>query len=92
PLAAHYLALALVNFVCILSPRLVILGGGVMKAQQLFPLIRERVQELLNGYVQAPEVLDEIEGFVVPPALGDRAGVLGAIALGARAADSRLPE
>jgi fructokinase len=87
PLEAHYLALALVNFICILSPQRIILGGGVMKEEQLLPLIREGVQELLNGYVQAPEVLEEIEGFVVPPALGDRAGVLGAIALGARAAD-----
>jgi fructokinase len=87
-LEAHYLALALVNFICTLSPQRIILGGGVMKGQRLFSMIREKVQELLNGYVQAPEIMEEIEGFIVPPALGDRAGVLGAIALAARAVDN----
>ncbi|MCL7454361.1 MAG: ROK family protein [Anaerolineae bacterium] len=89
PLEAHYLALALVNLICTLSPQRIILGGGVMKNRGLFPLIREKVQELLNGYVQAREIMDEIEGFVVPPALGDQAGVLGAIALAARAAENQ---
>jgi fructokinase len=39
------------------------------------------VQELLNGYIQAPAIIDEIDEYIVPPALGDRAGVLGAMAL-----------
>jgi fructokinase len=82
---AHYLAHAVVNYVYVLSPQRVILGGGVMKQQQLFPLIRHRVQELLNGYVQSPAILDQIDSYIVPPALGDRAGVLGALALAHRA-------
>jgi fructokinase len=86
PLEAHYLALAVVNLVCALSPQRIILGGGVMSQRILLPLIRKEVQALLNGYVQAPELLDGIDGYVVPPALGDEAGVLGAIALGQRAA------
>jgi fructokinase len=86
PLEAHYLALAVVNLVCVLSPQRIILGGGVMNQRILLPLIRKEVQALLNGYVQAPELLDGIDGYVVPPALGDEAGVLGAIALGQRAA------
>ncbi len=84
-LEAHYIALALAGFVCTLSPQRVILGGGVMKQGQLFPRIRARLVEALNGYVQSPVILDETELFVVPPGLGDRAGVLGALAL-ARAA------
>jgi fructokinase len=80
------LALAVVNLVCVLSPQRIILGGGVMSQRILLPLIRKEVQALLNGYVQAPELLDGIDGYVVPPALGDEAGVLGAIALGQRAA------
>ncbi|HET6897424.1 MAG TPA: ROK family protein, partial [Vicinamibacteria bacterium] len=87
-LEAHYLALALANFVCTLSPRRVILGGGVMDRGALFPLIRKRLQALLNDYVQAPEVQGGIDGYVVPPALGARTGVLGALAL-ARAAAER---
>jgi fructokinase len=81
PLQAHYLGLALAGFVCILSPRRIILGGGVMAQPRLFELVRAEVQQLLNGYVQAPEIVDEIEKYIVPPALGGQAGVLGAIAL-----------
>jgi fructokinase len=89
PIQAHYLALALMNLICTLSPQRIILGGGVMKAPNLFPLIRAGVQELLNGYVQAPQILDRIEDYIVPPALGGRAGVLGAIALAASAVEAR---
>jgi fructokinase len=88
PLQVQYLALAIVDFICMLSPQRVIIGGGVMNQAQLFPLVRAKVQELLNGYVQAPEILDHIDRYIVPPALGSRAGVLGAIALAAREVES----
>ena len=55
-----------------------------MEQSQLFPLVRREVEALLNGYVRAPEILEDIDGYVVPPALGGRAGVLGALALAAR--------
>jgi len=84
-LEAHYLALGLVNVICVLSPQRIIMGGGVMEQSQLFPLVRQRVQELLNGYFQVPEILEQIDDYIVPPGLGNRAGVLGAIALAQRA-------
>ena len=83
---AECLALGLVNFICTLSPQRIILGGGVMKQAHLFPLVRSRVQTLLNGYVQDPSILEEIDGYIVPPALGSQAGILGAIALAELAA------
>jgi fructokinase len=83
-LEANYLALGLVNIICVLSPQCIIMGGGVMEQPRLFPLIRQRVQELLSGYVQAPEILERIDDYIVPPGLGNRAGVLGAIALARR--------
>ncbi len=81
PLLAHYIALALADYICMLSPQRIILGGGVMTQPQLFPMIRAQVQQLLNGYVQSPEILQRIDQYIVPPVLGDRAGALGAIAL-----------
>ena len=81
PLQAHYLALALVCFICTVSPQRLILGGGVMNQPHLFPLLRAQVQRLLNGYVQSPAILDHIDQYIVPPALGGYAGVLGSIAL-----------
>lgn len=80
-LEAHYLALGLVNFICTLSPQRIIMGGGVMEQTQLFPMVRRKVQQLLNGYVQSPTILEQIDRYIVPPGLGNRAGVLGAIAL-----------
>lgn len=86
-LEAHYLALALVSFICTLSPQRIILGGGVMQQEHLFPRVREQVQGLLQGYVQSPAILERIDEYIVPPALGSQAGVLGAIALAQQAAE-----
>jgi fructokinase len=80
-LEAAYLAWALVNIICTLSPERIILGGGVMANRQLFPLVRARVQQLLNGYVQSPAIQRDIDSYIVPPGLGDHSGVLGAFAL-----------
>ncbi len=78
---AHYLALALHSFVCTLSPQRIIMGGGVMAQPQLLPMVRQKLQASLNGYVQATAVTQDIGHYVVPPALGSQAGVLGALAL-----------
>ena len=48
-------------------PDLIILGGGVMEQAQLFPLVRAEVQRLLNGYVQMPAILADIDRYIVPP-------------------------
>lgn len=90
-LEAHYLALGLVSIICVLSPQRIILGGGVMKRAFLFPMIRSEVQRLLNGYIQVPAITEEIETTIVPPRLGGRAGVLGAIALAMRELDRSSP-
>ncbi|BBM37002.1 ROK family protein [Pseudoleptotrichia goodfellowii] len=87
-LEAYYLAQALVNYILILSPQRIIMGGGVMKQQQLFPLIRKNVQKFLNNYVYKKEILEEIEKYIVYPGLGDDAGFIGSIALGKIALDS----
>jgi len=72
-LEAHYVALGLVSVIAILSPERIVIGGGVGTAAPLLPLVRGVVDDLLNGYMCAPDL--------VLPALGERAGVLGAIAL-----------
>jgi len=84
-LEALYIALGLMNYICTLSPERIILGGGVMEQSQLFPKVRVKVQDLLNGYVQHPHILSDINEYIVPPELGGMAGVLGAIALAIQA-------
>jgi fructokinase len=80
-LEAHYISLALTNYICTLSPQRIIIGGGVMEQKQLFPLIRVKVVTMLNNYIQSPEIVNNINNYILPPSLGKKAGVLGAIAL-----------
>ena len=80
-LEAHYLALGLATWVCTVSPERILLGGGVMQQAGLFPMIRQELLRLLNGYIDAKPLLNEIDSYVAPPELGSRAGVLGAMVL-----------
>ncbi len=80
-LEAHYLALGLTSLIYSLSPQKIILGGGVMQQTHLLPLVREKVEKQLNGYVQSPMILERINEYIVSPALGAQAGVFGALAL-----------
>lgn len=78
---SHYIAHLVVNSILMVSPQRVVLGGGVMSNLELFPPIRGRVQELLNGFIAVPELGAAVDQYIVPPALGGDAGVLGAIAM-----------
>ncbi len=89
-LVAHYLGVALANFICTLSPQKIILGGGIMKREFLFPRIRRKVLESLNGYVASELVKNHIEDYIVPPAL-THCGVLGGICLALVGASPHTP-
>jgi fructokinase len=78
---AHYLAIAITSIMYITSPCRIILGGGVMRQEHLFPRIRRYVQKILNGYLSHPVVLKDIASFIVPPKLGSHAGLFGALEL-----------
>ncbi len=85
-LEAHYLALGLVSVMCVLSPERIVVGGGVARRDTLLPLVQREVLSLMNGYLDSTVVREEISDYITPPALGARAGVLGAIALAGTAA------
>jgi fructokinase len=80
-LEAEYIALALMNVIYAYSPERIILGGGVSQHTGLHAAVRLKVQKGLNGYVQTPTLLDGMDDYIVPPSLGNRSGVLGAIAM-----------
>lgn len=84
-LEGYYIAQALVNYMLILSPEKIILGGGVMNQSQLFPIIREQVCKLLNGYIQHPALAADNECYIVQPGLGGNSGLCGALALAKQA-------
>lgn len=78
-LEAYYLAQALVDYTVILRPEKIILGGGVMKQKQLFPLIRNEFAKIMNSYLPTPD----LDQYIVSPGLGDNAGIIGCLLLGA---------
>ncbi len=84
-LTARYLAYGLSTFVVTLSPRRIILGGGVMHQTHLLPKIRRGLAAVLNGYVNSPEIVERIDSYVVPSELGQKAGLYGALVLAERA-------
>lgn len=86
---ADYIASALVNCILTLSPKKIVLGGGVMQRGFLFPKVRWRVRELLNGYVSSKSLLEDIDDYILPPGLGNQSGSLGAIALAMQIDESK---
>jgi fructokinase len=73
-LEARYLAFGIANLVCTLSPEKILIGGGVMRQEQLYEMVRGEVDRILAGYVESLPSIG-------PPELGQFAGVLGALAL-----------
>lgn len=84
-LEAYYLAQAIANYILTYSPEKIILWGGVMHQEQLFDLVRHNVVSMLAGYVHHPMIESQIADYIVPPALGENPGILGAAYLGLEA-------
>ncbi len=83
-LEAYYIAQALTGYVLTLSPEMIILGGGVMHQEQLFPMIRNYVKEMLNGYIKTEEI-GNMDSYIVPASLHDDQGIMGCLELARRA-------
>jgi fructokinase len=81
-LVADYLAQLVLSVILVTSTRRVVIGGGVGENPGLLAATRRALQVKLGGYLQALATPAALEAFVVPPGLGARAGVLGAVALG----------
>lgn len=83
-LESDYIAEALVDYVMVYSPERIILGGGVMKQEQLFDLVRNKFTELLNNYISTPQV-KAVDSYIVPAGCNGDQGILGCLALGVAA-------
>lgn len=81
-LEAYYIAQAITDYILSYSPQKIILWGGVMHQEKLFGMVRKQVQDLLNGYVAHEMITENIDQYIVPPALGEDPGIMGAIKLG----------
>lgn len=83
---AHYLAHLCATLVYVVSPEVIVLGGGIMNRTCLFPLVRRKVREIIAGYVVTPQLAPEhIDTYIVPASFGSDTGVHGALELARRA-------
>ncbi|KQL33740.1 fructokinase [Bacillus sp. FJAT-25509] len=76
-LEGYYIAQALMQYILILSPKKIILGGGVMSQMQVFESVYKYLNELVCDYVSLPELNE----YIVPPGLGNNSGIIGALML-----------
>lgn len=76
-LEANYIAQCVYNTTLMLSPDIIILGGGVMKQEHLLKKIKEEFSSLMNEYVKIPD----LDNYIMTPKLGDNAGTIGCLAL-----------
>jgi fructokinase len=86
-LEAFYLAQLCVTALMTVSTERIILGGGVMNQSVLFPKIREKLSEMLGGYLQHPRI-ENLEELVCPPALTPNSGLIGGALLAKKAYES----
>ena len=70
-LESKYLARGISSIIYILSPEIIVMGGGVMKQVQLFEMIKTHTSQILNRFVPLPQI--------TPPKLGEHSGVTGAL-------------
>lgn len=82
---AYYLAQMCVNLIMTVSPQRILLGGGVMQREILYPMVRHETMRLLGNYIQHPLLADELETYITAPALFPDSGLVGAYLLGLRA-------
>lgn len=83
-LIAGYLGHFAATLALMHMPERIVFGGGVMKAPGLLAAVRAAALRELAGYVTGPFAPKRIEATIVAPALGDDAGITGAIELGRR--------
>jgi len=62
---AHYLAQLCTSLTLLLSPHVIILGGGVLHRRSLFPLVRAATLKQLNGYIRAERILAHTDKYIV---------------------------
>ncbi|NLY46408.1 MAG: ROK family protein [Tissierella sp.] len=77
-LEAEYLAKALTNYIYILAPEVIVMGGGIMKQKIIFKLIENSLNKIVNNYMDLNKVK------IVSPALGDRSGIIGGLILASK--------
>ena len=79
-LEAYYIGQAMSDYILILSPERIVLGGGVTHQEGLLALIRQETAKQLAGYIRTAAI-DHLDSYIVGVSLNDNQGVMGAVKL-----------
>jgi fructokinase len=80
-LEAEYIAYAIANLICTISPEIIVLGGGVMHRHQLLKLVQSKTRCVLSGYIKSKLLEENIGEYIVSPRLKGDSGILGALSM-----------
>ncbi|KAM9958313.1 hypothetical protein ACTFIW_001175 [Dictyostelium discoideum] len=82
----NYLAQLCANITCLLSPQVIVLGGGVLNRSILYPIIRTETIKILNGYIKSKYLTNDfIDQYIVQSPFASHAGSIGSLELARRA-------
>lgn len=82
---ADYIGQALMTYNLILSPEIILIGGGVSQQAHIFPKIRRAFKKHMNGYIDHPILNENLEDYIRYPKNGQNAGLIGAYYLAMQA-------
>ncbi|NBU27033.1 MAG: ROK family protein [Caulobacteraceae bacterium] len=82
-LVSGYLAQLAQSLALVASPERIVIGGGIGSRTALLAGARDALQRGLGGYLPDLDSASSLEAFLAPAELGERAGILGAIAIAA---------
>lgn len=80
-LVGYYLAQLCLNITLMVSPEVIVIGGGILNRKLLYPIIRKEFITLLAGYVEHEMLGRRIDEYIVEPGLRADVGVKGAMML-----------
>ncbi len=82
---ADYVGQALMMYTLILSPDIILIGGGVAKQQHLFDKFRMYFTKYMNGYLSHKRYTSEVDDYIRYPKNGQDAGLIGSLYLAKKA-------
>eukprot|EP00466_Bigelowiella_natans_P002188 jgi/Bigna1/82495/fgenesh1_pg.93_\ len=88
-LEAYYLAQLCISITFLTSPEVIVIGGGIMNREILFPKIREQFKMLLGGYFKNAQYNKDIDSYITRSKFDAveghvHAGVMGGLELARR--------
>jgi len=82
---ADYIGQALMTYTLVLSPEIILIGGGVSQQAHIFPMIREAFKRHMNGYVRHKVLDGDLSQYIRYPENGQMAGLFGSYQLALQA-------